>query len=175
MSIYQTKICYKCQTDKPISEFNSNKREKDGIAGICKFCRKLQYIQKHGIHVNKTDQEILERKRNWAKNNPQKSMWFAARHRAKNRGMEFSILPEDIQIPEFCPVLGIKLQQNKGSGKNQPSSPSLDRIDNSKGYIKGNIVVMSLRANNLKGSASVEELELILEFVKSKIHHPTSP
>jgi len=86
-----------------------------------------------------------------------------AKQRAKIRGREFSISVEDICIPLVCPVLGIPLIVNKGKSGAFPNSPSLDRIDNSKGYTPDNIRVMSQRANQMKGDASKEEL---LSFAK---------
>jgi hypothetical protein len=40
-------------------------------------------------------------------------------------------------------------------------SPTLDRIDNSKGYIVGNVWVISMRANRLKSDATVDELMML--------------
>jgi hypothetical protein len=68
---------------------------------------------------------------------------------------------DDLDIPEYCPVLGCKLKL--GYGKKLYSSPSIDRIDNSKGYIKGNVRVISHRANQLKSNMSVEEARLVLK------------
>lgn len=97
---------------------------------------------------------------------PHLVMLRASRHRARKIGVEFNITAEDIlPIPELCPVLGIELKMgNKGGGL--PCSPSIDRIDNSKGYIKGNVRVISNRANKLKNNATIEEMELILEDLK---------
>jgi len=44
--------------------------------------------------------------------------------------------------------------------------PSVDRIDPTKGYIKGNVEVISWRANHLKNNATVEELEAIVNYMK---------
>lgn len=79
---------------------------------------------------------------------------------------DFDIDASDIVIPEFCPVLGIKLNpRNRGVGYH-PDSPSVDRIDNDKGYVKGNVRIISARANLLKNDATIEELTLVLEDLK---------
>lgn len=74
-------------------------------------------------------------------------------------------MPEDISIPEFCPVLGLRLQH--GSGKATDASPSLDRIDNTKGYVQGNVMVVSNRANLLKRDATPDELQRLAAFYAS--------
>lgn len=76
-----------------------------------------------------------------------------ARHRAKEGNIEFSISPADILVPEFCPYL-----ETKFSFENKATIPSLDRIDPTKGYIKGNIQVISWMANQMKNNASIEQL-----------------
>ena len=92
----------------------------------------------------------------------------SARHRAKKRGMEFNITVDDIIIPQVCPVLGIKLQVNNGvATRKNGDSPSLDRINNALGYIKGNVRVISARANHLKSDATIEEIRAVYDdFVK---------
>jgi hypothetical protein len=98
-------------------------------------------------------------------NTAQYHMWEAAKFRAKDRGLNFDIEVADIVIPEMCPVLGLRLKANVGISKVRHSSPTLDRIDSSKGYIKGNVRVISHRANTLKSDATVEELSKVLEDV----------
>lgn len=73
--------------------------------------------------------------------------------RVRERGYEVNITYEDIRIPLVCPILDIELVQ--GGGDN---APTLDRINNNKGYLKDNIQVISYRANRLKSDASPEEL-----------------
>lgn len=82
-----------------------------------------------------------------------------AKTRARRKGLEFSITSADVPIPEFCPVLGIPLK--KGIGKTNPCSPSIDRIDSSRGYVPGNVWVISYLANARKNDQSAKE---ILEF-----------
>lgn len=95
---------------------------------------------------------------------PKEIMVSHAKARAIDKGLPFDITTDDIQIPDVCPVLGIPLI--KGDGKRHDNSPTLDRIDNSKGYVKGNVMVISHRANLLKNSASIQEVVLILEYMR---------
>ena len=79
--------------------------------------------------------------------------------------MEFNIEPSDVVVPDVCPVLGINLvRSQRKRGHKLDSSPSLDRIRNDKGYIKGNVVVVSFRANRLKSDASADELLRVANF-----------
>ena len=100
-------------------------------------------------------------------------MLFAAKDRAKKRGIEFSIEESDIIIPDVCPIFRIPLffmpHGNAKVGYVDPNTPTLDRIDNSKGYVKGNVWIISWRANRLKNDATIEELETIVVALKEKM------
>ncbi len=93
------------------------------------------------------------------------ALYERASKRAKEKGLEFDITPYDIIIPECCPVLGLRLNISPNI-HNLDCSPSLDRIDNNRGYIKGNVIVVSFKANTIKSSATVEELKLVYSFYK---------
>ena len=95
------------------------------------------------------------------KNNPEYYLWKAAKKRARDKGLDFDIEPSDIVIPAFCPYLGIEIESGYGKKNRSHGSPSLDRIDSSRGYVKGNIIVCSWRANFLKSDATLQELLLI--------------
>ena len=90
-----------------------------------------------------------------------KMMIAAARQRARLKHLQFAITEGDLDIPLTCPVFGFKLQHSKGFA--QYDSPSIDRIDNKKGYIPGNVRIISFRANKLKNDATTEELKLLWE------------
>ena len=84
---------------------------------------------------------------------------------AKTRGIEFSIKKTDLydlSFPMTCPVLGIRLAWNRKIAGDD--SYSVDRIDSSVGYVPGNLVVISNRANLLKRDATLKELQLLAEF-----------
>lgn len=89
------------------------------------------------------------------------------RRRALRRGIECTITTKDIVVPAVCPVLGIQLVVGVRTRSN--SSPSVDRFDNSKGYVPGNIRVISNRANLLKSDATVAELRKIIDYMEGKL------
>ena len=92
---------------------------------------------------------------------PRYKMFHNAKHRAKKKGIPFTITMDDIVIPPLCPLLEIELIPS--SDRYSHNTPSLDRIDSDPaiGYTPDNIQVISRRANWLKADATVEELELI--------------
>lgn len=92
----------------------------------------------------------------WREKNQQKAMLLRAKQRAKQKQFEFNLESSDIIIPLKCPILDIDIIRNNKSLKS--NSPSLDRIDNEKGYVKGNIMVISNKANVMKNNAMPEEL-----------------
>ncbi len=91
-------------------------------------------------------------------------MLTTARNRAKTKSVPFDITEDDLDIPVFCPVLGIKLERaGTGSGRND-NAPSLDRIIPELGYVRGNVMVISNKANRLKNNGTAEELRRIADF-----------
>lgn len=92
------------------------------------------------------------------------SMLKAAAQRARRKQLDFNLKLADIVVPSHCPVLGIPLHKNANVAG--PNSPSLDRIDNDKGYVVGNVAVISKKANNIKSNATVEELEAVAAWLR---------
>lgn len=96
---------------------------------------------------------------------PQAAMIVNARSRAKKRGVEFTVAVSDVDWPTHCPILGVELHYG-------PRAPvrcrlaTLDRRDNSLGYVKGNVFVISHRANRIKSDATPAELEAVLAYSK---------
>ena len=94
------------------------------------------------------------------KDNPERNLLNKSKSRANKFGIEHTIQLSDIKIPTLCPYLKQKLD----SWGPRDYCPSLDRIDNSKGYIPGNIEVISFLANRMKNTAIKEQL---IEFAHS--------
>ena len=105
----------------------------------------------------------------WRRDHFEHELWVRARNSARQRNLEFSILVTDVHIPETCPYLGIVLTRLVNGGR-QDSNASLDRIDNTKGYVRGNIQVISSKANFMKRNASLEELRIFAQNIL--MQHP---
>jgi hypothetical protein len=117
--------------------------------------------------LRKTDL-VAHAKNNFTKhgltNTAEYTMWTHAKARAKNLSVPFNLEPTDITIPVTCPVLHIKLAVNKRTWKDD--SPTLDRIKPALGYVRGNVRVISWRANRLKSDATLGDLEALVLYMK---------
>lgn len=95
-------------------------------------------------------------------------MLQGAKSRAKSRGLPFNLTLDDLgPLPEYCPVLGIPLEI--GTGLHTDGSPSLDKIIPQMGYVKGNVLIISMRANRLKSNATPTEMRLLADFYENHI------
>lgn len=88
--------------------------------------------------------------------NVRKALFLAAKHRAKKHNLNFSLTVDDIYIPSHCPLLGLPL--NVCEGAPGPGSPTLDRIFNERGYVTGNVIVISHAANTCKGGLRADDI-----------------
>lgn len=189
-----TKTCARCKKPLPFAEFQKRKDRRDGLRSECKACRsvetRVQYIRWRDrvLACNKKYAATPEGRRqataskakyrtshreeiNAAAKRRRRTdrvpwMLYSTRSRAKRKGMAFNLTSDDLVLPERCPVLGIPLIV--GDGKLCQNSPSLDRIDNTKGYVRGNVIIVSHRANAIKNDATVEELGKVYRFYKRR-------
>jgi hypothetical protein len=125
---------------------------------------KLKTWKGYNKDIKKSQEANHRRYKRWKKKNPKQAMLSGCKCSAQKKGVVFSLTIEDIIIPEVCPVLGIPLIFGN---KRTDNTPSVDRIDNDKGYTADNIVIVSWRANILKRDATVEELEKIAKFYRA--------
>ena len=177
----KTKICSLCGIEKDITEFHNNKRYKNGRDNRCKKClntrrrelnKHVDYKKKHRDRY-KTDAEYRMQCKlkaaNYRKEHNERVLLSQAKVRAENFGLDFNLTIEDIIIPEVCPILEIPLY--RGTNRKNDNSPSLDRIDNSKGYIKGNVRIISNLANTMKNKASIEQLKTFAKNIIAYINN----
>ena len=123
------------------------------------------------MNAEQTEAHRLRNKR-WRERNPKWS-WVVsavggARQRSKQRDYEFNITNEYVMsiTPDICPVFGTAFTF-VGLIKQQPCSPSLDRLDPHGGYVVGNVAVISMKANSIKSDATTAEVARTLVWMKS--------
>jgi len=94
-----------------------------------------------------------------------------AKRRAKKKDLDFNLDKEYLKliypIDNRCPLLNINFR--KGKNRSLNTSPTLDRVDPKLGYIKGNVVFISHRANTIKNNLTLDEMKLLLKNWKNYI------
>ena len=168
----------------PLNLFSLDKNRKTGYHAHCKQCRRTYRKEWYDANTTEIAQRTSERyharsnndtravaneisKRYKEKRGIPWALLMSVQTRARKRNLECDLTESDLTIPDVCPILGIPLDQTVGPRTN--NYPTVDRLDNSKGYTKDNISIISWRANNLKGTATLEELILLGKFAQSRI------
>jgi hypothetical protein len=144
-----TKICNGCELTKPFSDFYFHNGK---YATECKICKKKRVSKRYRENKETINAELRKQR----KLDPTYCMLHNAKQRARRNNLSFEIVQSDIVIPKYCPILGLELEVSSETVK--ANSPTLDRIIPKLGYIKGNIQVISNRANTMKNDANIEEL-----------------
>jgi hypothetical protein len=145
------RVCDVCNEEKNIWQFSlldKTRKTTTERKTICKNC---------SAALNEKER----RNRDW-KYNACKVLLSNAKQRAKKSNIEFALTEDDINIPDTCPVFGFPLKREER--ETWMYAPSIDRIDNTKGYIKENIIIVSRRANILKKDATIEELMKLADY-----------
>jgi len=125
------------------------------------------YLKERREYYSKNTFEINRRERTYSLKNIEKRLFSQSKKRAKKNNQEHSIEIGDIFVPSHCPILNILL--SVGVGGVHAGSPTLDRIDNTKGYLKGNVHVISHRANASKSDLTLEELVLMGKWASKRL------
>lgn len=156
------KQCKSCGRIKEIIDFHLDKNSSDGHVTLCKPCANAR----SNTWVKRNLADVVARKKERRKD-VKKSLLEAAQNRARVKTLPIDITLEDIIVPSHCPILGIELI--KSEIKASDGSPSLDRIIPDKGYVKGNIQVISRKANIMKSNATFLELLSFAKWVSENI------
>lgn len=128
--------------------------------------------RKHYLANRDVYLERAKRQRKYAKvkETPEQLILERIKVSAKKRGLDFNLDIEDIVIPDVCPYLGFALRFNEG--RPEKDSYSVDRLDNDKGYVKGNVEIISCLANMMKQNSSRDEQ---LRFARETIRRYEIP
>lgn len=163
--------CSQCKELKTTQDFYPSKRYKRGYDYRCIDCCIKRTTERHyklkpkilqqwktrrDSYTIVKKRELAEKNKEWYQKNIRSRLLSAARHRSNRLGFECNLDLDDIQLPKKCPLLNIEFEF--GTRYDKWKTYSIDRIDNSKGYIKGNIQIISYLANTMKSKASKEEL-----------------
>ena len=180
-----TKVCNSCNLELDLSYFHKSKATKSGLCGECKDCgkerKRKQYLENREEILAKSREKyargevtkkpltqeqrkrLNSRIRQLRREDPTKFLLSECRGRAKEKGIDFSITLDDLVYTGICPILHTPL--TVGNGKLSDNSPTIDRLDNSLGYVKGNVWIVSYLANRMKSSATKEQLIKFADFV----------
>ena len=163
--------CTVCEINKPFTSFYKNKATPTGYRTMCKDCAAIRnkeryandvdyrekHIAKNKLYAANNKDKVTQRKITYISNNYESFLLSSSKRRAKTTNVEHTISLADIIIPDTCPYLEVPLTRTHGQGQ-LPTNASIDRIDSSKGYIKGNIQIISRLANTMKSNSTEEQL-----------------
>lgn len=164
------KTCSTCQITKPTSEFR--------VHNTCKVCARARSQRYYHANPQKyIEQSKAYRRDNLDKRkvsekayrlaNPERAILAGAKSSAKGKNLPFDLDLSDIVIPDVCPVLGIVLDRFRTDRSKRPDNmPSIDRMIPALGYVKGNVFIISMRANRIKQNATSAELLGIADYIR---------
>lgn len=173
-------IKYYMSTKLCPNQHNSYRRTVNGACAQCQSDTTMKYLVAHP-EIDRTANDAKWNHSDKGKTAKQKwkdkdirwawavSAVGGARQRSRAKNLMFDLDNNYIyaMLPETCPVLGNTIIYDNKRGYS-PDSPSIDRIDPSKGYVKGNVAVISFRANMIKSDAGVFELEKVLAWLQKQ-------
>lgn len=153
------KLCSVCNIKKELNKFRV-RTDTGKMRPFCLLCEakivKDTYLSTRAYRLNKAQKNRV--------NKPITKILNQAKSTAREKNLEFNLTEEDIVLPIKCKYLDVVLTNTQGQGLVWENY-SIDRIDSSKGYIKGNIEIISRKANSMKNMATKEELIIFAKNV----------
>ena len=163
-------------------EFSKSKKRPKREYHTCPSCFRILHFKqfrkfKNGWEDINSDRRLYKCTKceeTWQKNKRDKRPWWRlnilAKGRAKKQNLPFNITEQDIievwPKDNKCPILGTEFKSGKN---NKDYLPTLDKIIPKKGYVKGNIAVISFRANQIKSDVTdIKVFKKMYDFYKKK-------
>lgn len=156
--------CYVCGQLLPTEKFCRVKRLcNNNCEKRCKNCKNKLVKETRRKH-----KKLIFEQDDLKKNFLAKKIFNSIKYKAKKLKLDFDLSVDFLAsiIPDKCPIFGFNLIFNTNKS-NKDYAPSIDRIDNTKGYIKENIQIISNRANRIKSDATVDELKKIALYIEN--------
>ena len=163
------KTCTKCHTTKSITEFYKCKGGKFGVKGKCKVCcgeERKQWTEDNREWNNERARQYRKTQKNTIYESGYRKKYTSTfngtvtrlLNGAKKRAQEsnaVATLDREWVIahltPMICEASGVGLSLYKAAGVHHNSfRPSIDRVDNDKGYTKDNCRITSVMYNRMK-------------------------
>jgi hypothetical protein len=155
------KDCIVCKDTFPAKKFRlRTDSQKNQRRPYCLPCEKGIFSTRY----KQNSQAVIAKTQKYSLCHYEQKILNQAKTTAKTKNLEFNLKIDDIQIPTHCKYLGIELTKILGNGVVW-SNCSIDRIDSSKGYIKGNVEIISRKANSMKNMATQEELVVFAQNI----------
>ena len=165
------KYCKGCNSVKEYVEFSVNRATRDWRQYKCRSCDSAYQVRMRAENLE--SQRAKDRiyregcKTRGGHDWRLKQLLNSAKARAMNKCMDFNLTFDDVKAlypaDGMCPVYGFALEWNSAGFRD--TSPSIDRIDSTKGYTTDNCQIISFKANRIKNDASVEDVLRLAQFL----------
>lgn len=183
----ENKNCPKCQARKPLSEFYASSKYDGGYSSYCKTC---YVVLNKGNRVKGRDNALA--RKTYARN-PEKYRIAVREYQnrlkrespAAFRAKKFFDVKRDGVAPnvtrEYLTELFTRVKKCQCCGcdlvveyeeretrrfRSNYAAPSIDRVNNQKGYTRENIAVICWQCNHRKTNLTLSDLEMFSRYIK---------
>jgi len=167
------KVCKKCKVERPLSELHARKRGQPELRAVCRVCSRAEARARKELDIENFNKGSVRRVIKWKRSRPIEDFLFTAVNdssKRRNRDVQIdSKFIADLLVEQNwkCYYTGIKLEDVRDSW--HPFRPSIDRLDSSKGYIPGNVVICALCINLMKNQQPAEDFAKTLAKVAGAV------
>ncbi len=169
----ETKYCIACKEEVSTSLFAINRANSDGFQSRCKSCDNFRQAIRRLSKSAEIKAYAVKYQQERRKNDPSYRLQMllnASKQRANNKDRQHTLTLQDLKdlwpLDNKCPVFGFEFEWNSAGFRE--TSPSIDRIDSTKGYTRCNVQIISWKANRIKAHATAEELEIVSKYMKER-------